>query len=302
MDTLDFRAIKARVSILQVLASRGIPMRRDGHRLVGRCPVHHGDNPRAFVVDLDRNLWYCFTGCASGGDVLDLVRRLDGVGWREAALHLEALGGRPATPVPSPAPTRPAEFRPWVRRLDLDPDTPFLRDKGIRRDTALRFEAGAWNRPGFLAGCVGVRLHDLSGKPLGYAGRRLDPDEVARYGKWKLPPGLPRREILLGAHRAPPDGPVVVTECPWGVMRLAQLAVPAVALLGTALSEFQHRWLLRRRRVALIMDGDAAGRAASQRIAALLPRAVPVDLPDGCDPDDLSDDDLAYRLPPLFLL
>src|SRR5512134_3410035 len=78
---LDFKEIKRRVSIEDVLAVRGLlgAMRRRGDRITGCCPVHGGDNPMAFVVDRARNVWFCFTGCGRGGDVIELVRLLDGV-------------------------------------------------------------------------------------------------------------------------------------------------------------------------------------------------------------------------------
>jgi hypothetical protein len=55
------------------------------------------------------------------------------------------------------------------------PYTPFLEKKTIHPETVRRFEAGVWSRPGFLNDCSGVRLHDPKGKPIGYAGRRLNP-------------------------------------------------------------------------------------------------------------------------------
>jgi len=60
--SLDFRRLKKAVSIEQVLAQRGLldGLRLRGHRLVGPCPVHGGDNPRAFVVDRHKGLWRCY--------------------------------------------------------------------------------------------------------------------------------------------------------------------------------------------------------------------------------------------------
>jgi DNA primase len=104
--------------------------------------------------------------------------------------------------------------------------------------TARTFEAGAYYGRGFLQGCIGVRFHDPSGHPIGYAGRRLDCDQARTYGKWKLPPGLPKRLILYGFHRIVnlSDRPLCIVEGTWGVMRLHQIGVPAVALLGLYLS------------------------------------------------------------------
>lgn len=308
-ENLSFKALKTMVGIVQVLTARNAiaPMRREGNRLIGPCPIHHGDNPRAFVADLERGLWHCFTGCNAGGDVVDLVRSIDSTDYRGARKALAEIAGSPSSlVVPMLAEPRsvPSAFTPFIRRLSLDPDVTFLLRKGIRPQTALRFEAGRWHGPGFLADCIGVRLHDLTGHPLGYAGRRLDPDEIRRYGKWKLPSGLPKRETLYNAHRISRESSqaVVVVECPWGVMRLSQLKIPAVALLGTGLTLPQGKALASFNRVILLMDGDPAGRGAASRIASLLrPQLVDVvHLPEGQDPDDLVDDALSSILSPFL--
>jgi len=53
--------------------------------------VHGGDNPHAFVVDLTKDLWYCFTRRQGGGDVVELVRRMHRVGYRQCAHYLATL-------------------------------------------------------------------------------------------------------------------------------------------------------------------------------------------------------------------
>ena len=90
---LLFRSLKRRVSIEQLLQANGClaAMKRRGDRLVGPCPLHQGDNPRAFVVSLPKNLWYCFTGCRAGGDVVELARRLLGLSYWETAQYLDSL-------------------------------------------------------------------------------------------------------------------------------------------------------------------------------------------------------------------
>ena len=62
---IDFNYLKQTVSIISVLSDKGLlPLfKRRGNDLVGSCPVHGGDNPRAFVVNLEKNVWYCFTRC-----------------------------------------------------------------------------------------------------------------------------------------------------------------------------------------------------------------------------------------------
>lgn len=291
--------IKTLVAIEDILARRGLlhTLRRQGERLVGPCPLHHGDSPTAFVVNRTKNVWYCFTRCARGGDVVDLLRALDGSSFAEVARLLEALARpRLASGRPSPAPQLRLDFRPFTRVLPLDHAAPAIISKGIRASTARIFEVGQYHGPGFLHGCLGVRLHDPHGNPLGYAGRRLDPDEARRLGKWKFPTALPARQILYGFHHVRPISarPLVVVECPWGVMRLAQIAVPAVALLGTRASYEQRRLLGLAPALLLLLDGDPAGREGARRLQRELRHhdVRLVDLPDGHDPDDLPDTQL----------
>ena len=236
-----------------------------------------------------------------------LVQRMDHCPYPEVARYLASLAQLPPTPARAEA-TRPDRaYQSYTRTLRLDPYAPLLAEKGICTQTARHFEAGAYQGPGFLQRCVAIRLHDPDGLPLGYAGRRLDPAQARQYGKWKFPPGLPKRQILYGFHRLRsrlPQG-LAVVECPWGVMRLAQIGIPAVALLGIHLSPTQLQLLRRTPRIVLMLDGDQAGRSASRQIADTLNQytASPVhriDLPPGLDPDDLDDFELSRRLLPLL--
>jgi DNA primase len=306
-DRLNFKILKATVSIERVLAARcpSVHLQRRRHRLVGPCPVHGGDKPDAFVVHPEKNVWYCFSCCRGGGDVVEFVRRLYRVEHREAAEILACIveGSAPRAAAPSLPPQPVETFRPFTRRLFLDPDVPMLRAKGILLDTARTFEAGAWHGPGFLEGCVGVRLHDPLGNPLGYIGRHIQHDRVERFGKWKLPRRFPKSRILFNAHRvqqALRGGTFAVVECPWGTMRLHQLGVPAVSLLGTTLSETQRRLLAQADTPVLLLDGDRAGRDAARAIHQVLPRSMTIDLPPGKDPDDLDDSQLHALLAPFF--
>jgi len=141
-----------------------------------------------------------------------------------------------------------------------------------------------------LEGCIAVRLRDPRGRPLGYAGRRLHLDDR---GKWVFPPRLPKSRLLYQYHRLSRclDHPVVLVEGPWGVLRLAQLGIPAVALFGVHLSDHQAGLLRPIRHLLVMLDGDPAGRQATEDVCRRLD-GVDVTLGDGRDPDDLSDDDL----------
>jgi DNA primase len=306
---LNFAYLKRRVSIVTVLNTKGVvtPFKKRGDQLFGPCPVHGGDNPNAFVISLSKNIWHCFTGCNAGGDVIELVRRLYGKDHRQSAVFLSSLADTaPTSQSICSAHYHKKSFRPFTARLRLNASTPWLHKKQIHPDTATRFEAGAYQGTGFLKGCIAVRLHDLSGHPIGYAGRRTDPNLAKQYGKWKFPPGFPKNEILYSFHRIRSAKPkaVVVVECPWGVMRLAQLNIPALALLGIHLSSLQIDILKKIPRLVLMLDGDEAGRSAATRVRNTLEpysKVHCITLPSDLDPDDLTDSSLLSVTEQFFL-
>jgi DNA primase len=299
-DFLNFQYRKHAVSIEAVLQDKGLSthLKKRGDQLFGPCPVHGGDNPKAFVVSLSKNLWHCFTKCDAGGDIVDLVRRVDGKTYRQTAQYLASLTHTLKRPsVTSCGLSCKKPFRPFTIPLPLNGSTRWLHEKGITPKTARYFEAGLYQGPGFLNECIGLRLHDLQGRPIGYAGRRLNPEQIKQYGKWKFPPGLSKKDLLYNFHRVRSHliKGLVVVECPWGVMRLAQLNIPAVALLGIHLSHTQHYLLRKIKRVILMLDGDNAGRKATERIRKTLETSTQVqqvNLPSDMDPDDLKDHDL----------
>jgi DNA primase len=304
---VQFDTLKKIVPIPAVLDDKGLldTFKRQGDRLVGPCPLHGGDNPNAFVVSLSKNLWYCFTGC-NGGDIVDLVRRLDGKNFQQTRQYLQALAGKQLNRLPLP-PTPPQPFKPFVRKVPLDHCIPWLQQKGINPITAARFEVGAYYGKGFLADSIAIRLHDVHGHPIGYLARRLNPLTIKSYGKYQFPPNFPKTATLYNYHRIarPLPDTIVVTECPWGVMRLQQLNIPAVALMGIQLSESQYRLFEQVKDIVLMLDGDDAGLKATCRIEMDLKRRGKnnihsICLPVGRDPDDLTDDELRAVVNPFF--
>jgi DNA primase len=171
--------------------------------------------------------------------------------------------------------------------------------KGISVATAIQFEAGTTTRSPFLRDAVAVRIHDITGRPLGYCARNLHTESPSHLGKWRFPKNFPKSKILYNAHRADPckNHAVIIVECPWAVMRLTQAGFPnTVALLGTTAAEAQLAWLIASPSILLLLDGDLAGQNATAHIARCLSPYAQVlthQLPDRQEPEDLSDQNLA---------
>ena len=303
MNPYGFSSLKTRVSIGQVLTAYGLDthLRGRSNQLTGPCPLHGGDNPTAFRVHLERNLWRCFTACG-GGDTVELIRRIHGCSYAQAAHHLHRLAqGYPShARSTTPGSSHRSPFKPFTRTLALSPHAHFLqRVKAISPEAARHFEAGTTREVPFLKNTVAVRLHDLQGHPLGYCARLLLVDQIARLGKWRFPKHFPKAHVLYNAHRAEPlrhEG-IIVVECPWAAMRLAQAGLPnAVSLLGTQIFDDHIRWLSKAPGILLLLDGDHAGRLASSRIAQILHPLTTVYthlLPENKEPEDLPDQSLA---------
>ena len=82
--------IKDVLSMQALLESYGIQLRQKGNSLVGCCPIHQGDNPNAFHVNLQRNLWHCFTR-EHGGDVFNFIMEFERVDFQGALEIAQAL-------------------------------------------------------------------------------------------------------------------------------------------------------------------------------------------------------------------
>jgi DNA primase len=294
----SFRYLKAKVGIGAILSHYRLDLhlKRHGDQLFGPCPLHGGDNKTAFRVNLGRGLWRCFTACG-GGDQVDLIRKIEHCSYGEAARHLHRIATASQKTLRAISPSIPLSeqaFTPFTQSLALKPRCHFLQNiKKILPSTAARFEAGTCRSSNFLKNMVAVRLHDINGNPLGYCGRRLDPNEVSRFGKWRFPKNFPKARILYNAHRAHrfQNQGIVIVECPWAVMRIAQAGFPhAVALLGTSLSQVQINWLSNAKFILLMLDGDPAGHTAAATIANNLGVAIKLlqyRLPENMEPEDL---------------
>jgi DNA primase len=73
--------------IISVCEKLGISLGGNGNIKQALCPFHSERNP-SFTVWIDTDSWYCFS-CEDGGDVIELVRRHQNIGYRAA---LEWLG------------------------------------------------------------------------------------------------------------------------------------------------------------------------------------------------------------------
>ena len=81
MSTID--DVKARLDIVETVSGYAPDLKRTGRTYKARCPFHNERTP-SFTVDPERGTWHCFGACSTGGDVIEFVRRVEGLDFREA--------------------------------------------------------------------------------------------------------------------------------------------------------------------------------------------------------------------------
>lgn len=316
---VDYRAVKASVSMEIALASYGIHLQRLDHDyLRGRCPLptHNSKTSlQSFIVNIKKNAWACHSescvalrGSRIGGNVLDFIAAMESCSVRDAALRLRdwfALTADHSPPRRALAPGSGAEQQssplpedvnnPLPFALNrLDHAHPYLTGRGVASETARYFGIGYHGGTGLMEGRVVIPIHNEHGFLVAYAGRSIDGTEP----KYRFPSRFRKSLVLFNLHRAARCGnSVVVVEGFFDALNVHQAGLQCVvALMGCSLSIRQEELLQEHfREVVLFLDGDNAGRTAGARIAQRLVAKVStrlVEIPGDNQPDMLGADQI----------
>jgi DNA primase len=156
---------KRRYPLPDVLAASGVDLRRGGPGTFWALCPFHADRTPSFFVDLrkpDRPHWYCF-GCSAKGDVVDFVRRRDGLG--SVGEALDRLIGAPPPP--------PARLHAGVVSAVAERrwDHLTLEEQLVLNATLVLYQDALWRSPSVLGYLRERRLPDwvIRGCGLGYA-------------------------------------------------------------------------------------------------------------------------------------
>ncbi|MEX1115549.1 MAG: CHC2 zinc finger domain-containing protein [Akkermansiaceae bacterium] len=294
-ETLE--AMRARLP--EYLEACGVELRRNGTRLVGRCPVHDDRTPSFAVFGQRLETCGCYP-CGHTGDVFATAQWLGKAGtFPEAVRHVAAVLGVYLPDGATGAATVPAKPQ---KRAPKPPPPPFkLSDAERERVTAarLRFcDVLHAEDPiaADIATSLGVSLETLRWASWGNSGLGLD--SPAGLGKpWLCytypnglkyrnpdPNGKPRFVWLCGRATAPwrmewaskPEVETVyLTEGESDALALIETGIEAdgtAACVASPGTSFSREWapLFSGKRVVLCFDTDEPGRKATADVAAIL--------------------------------
>jgi DNA primase len=305
---VDFRAVKAAITMEQVLEHYGIldRFKRSGDSLSGPCPIHKGSNSTQFRVSTTKNIWNCFSECKHGGNTLDFIARMENISIHAAALKViewfkldpaemtvaesavehadeSAPGETEAKPKPVakkalPTAEKVAPNAALKFRLDkLEREHPYLiKERGLLLETIVDFGIGFCAK-GMMAGRIAIPIHSPDGNVVAYAGRW--PGEPAEdTPKYKLPQGFRKSLEVFNIDRAIKDStenPLIIVEGFFDCMKINQAGWhKVVALMGATMSAAQEELIrkhtARNSQIIVMLDENEAGRAGREDIACRL--------------------------------
>lgn len=261
--------IKAELPIPFVLEQHGIDCEvgTDG-KVHALCPFHDDSSPSFDVWGEHFERWGCYP-CGAGGDVIDLIQRLDGLTFGPAKAEAERLIGEIAGwgGPRHGAPRQPFNLeaaRELVWGAEMAP-IDILADFIRSRDDAVAGLDAEWLRDRWGVGVNGSEIvipyKDAAGELVAYKRRTVTSKPIAAagatfivfYGEWldtdaTRPVLLTEGESDAWVADSAVGGDVAVLGLPTGV--------------GTQPSQFAER--LKDRTVYLGFDGDTAGRKAAR--------------------------------------
>ena len=250
--------------MVMVLQYYGINLRKSGENtLVGTCPIHHGDNPNAFHVDMEKNLFNCFTHCG-GGSIIDFVMKKETLSCYHAVLRIYKTFYSHQT-IPKEQNTQTQKNI----KLKLRFDHPYLAKRKVTFHIARFFQLGFCDS-GLMKDRIAIPIVDIDKNILAYCGRTIHPDFSPRY---LFPKGFRKSDYLYNIQNIiyGSPNPVFIVEGFFDCIHIHSLGFDSVALMGTTISTQQIDLLKHTgRRYVLMLDGDSTGKQAMARIGNIL--------------------------------
>lgn len=279
----DVERLRRETSLSETARSFGVDLEQDGDEWIGCCPFHRDDTPSFTVFRGNDGIerFHCF-GCGGpdngkGGDVLDFVKAIKGVGLKDA---IRILGGE-LKDQPNIPPKRIDVVSIYAKILPVDPPREIA--AGDRIDLYNPKRAGQKWEWGKFTPSMAFPYRRSDGSLMGYVLRREFENGARKETPmvmWvKLPDGkeawcrypFPKPRALYGLAdlRA---GQVVVVEGEKCKDRLAERSGRNVVSWPGGTYGIRHAdWSpLAGRSVVIWPDADDPGRKTAQDIAAIL--------------------------------
>jgi DNA primase len=285
-----------------------------GEEIIHSCPLpfglhRNGDKNPSASLNRETLLFNCFT--CGGGSIIWLVENCLNVGREEAiAILKEEVTSLRLVPVEDFINKLEEIFHEEDSKEDIPvyseiilnrwrDNCEYLTERGVSEEIQRVMKTGVDRNRIEIARINGleenVKLdrvvlpHFMDGKLVGWVARKIQ--DIQGVPKYRNSKGFPRGQWMYNLDNARKYNWVYVVESPMSVLVLKSRGIEnVVATFGAKVDDNQIRLLRNFSRVTVFMDGDAAGRGATEKIVSKLSRytnLTVVDTPEDEDPASL---------------
>lgn len=305
MDAVEF--IKTSVDAEQLLRHYKVKrITKHGNNLRCCCPIHGGNNPTAFVLNLPKGLWFCHTGCKTGGDIFDLVMKMDNVDFETSVQHIAELFNIDITNMEISVRANQAirDTQAWIDTMRMLLDEKHIEpfDLSVLGElypinSYRHFTKTTLQEFGVQYCTNNQRIvvpiyynHVLVGVTM----RRTTPHPI----KWlHQPAGLIAGQYLYNIDNIVPFEPLIVVEGVWDCINYYQHGYTnVVATFGCHMTEEQQRMVMQNAiDVIIAYDNDKAGIGGVENVIHTLGNKTNIKIayiPEGRDAGELTQDEI----------
>jgi len=240
------------------------------------CPFHNNNRTPAGEVDKNNGTFFCFS-CHKIADLIELVMHTTGRTYfesirfiknKETQMDLEKEINKQLYVKPEFVPFDELILKRLYNNLTgSDKAKDYFKYRKINSSSWLKFSLGYSEKQDMVT----VPVHSPDGMPVGFVGRSIEGKD------FKNTPGLPKAKTLFNLHRVKTADRVYVVESSFDAIRLDQVGFPAVATLGSNVSNIQIELLQKYfNNIIVIADNDEAGGNMKDKIIEKLGSRVSV--------------------------
>lgn len=288
----------------------------NGNMVRACCKIHGGNNPSGFVANLDTTLYYCHTGSCGGGDVFELVQKMEGIKFKQSVEWLSKFFEVDITGL---------EILERKDKLKKELDIFIKAMKGKKKKTINEYIVNEevkfvksfrkFNKEtlehfalGYVDSITLKKQSDeeytlkhrllfpiiFQGKTVGIALRRTKSHDVP---KWSNQPiNIDTGEILYNYDETIGENIIVIVEGITDVWAYHEIGIIAVATFGAHLTDKQYKLIIKTGAdVVLSYDNDVAGNKARDKAIKMLKNKCnlySVTLPEGHDAENIEREEL----------
>lgn len=245
-----------RIDVLDLLAYYNIDIVLRGEEAAFACPFHNDRDPSA-NANLVIAKWTCHR-CKIGGSMIDFVSRLENWPYKKAERWIrDRYGGfyKPASLLKEVEMIlKKAENRVYSEKI-LDKYRfyhKYWANRGVSKQTAEKWNLGYDAR----TQRVTIPIRRFDGKLVGVQGRTVLKNEDNKY---TFIHNFSKKRHLHGLHLIDHGDWVVVVESVMNAIRISEMDIPTVSVMGSVVSEEQAQLLDSFNKVYMLLDNDEAG-------------------------------------------